>query len=83
MNKTVFGILTILFNQIGVPHFIAGNTKAGILTIVLAIIPCFGQVCVVINVIKGILGGIKILKMTEEEFGAADKASLVNTFIIK
>lgn len=84
MNKTVFGILTILFNAIGVPHFITGNVKKGILVIVLSLIPCFGwAVCNVVNFIKGIIGGIKVLKMTEEEYEAADKASLVSTFIIK
>ena len=75
MNKTVFGILTILTNAIGVPHFITGNTKKGILVIVLSIIPCFGWiVCNAINFIKGIIGGIKILKMTEEEYEATLEA---------
>ena len=84
MNKTVFGILTIFTNVIGVPHFITGNVKKGILTIVLEIIPCFGTpICSVINIIKGIIAGIKILQMTDEEYEAADKASLVSTFIIK
>ena len=76
MNKTVFGILTILFNQIGVPAFITGNVKGGILAIVLGIVTC--GIISLVNFIKGVLGGIKILKMTEEEFEAADKATLVN-----
>lgn len=84
MNKTLFGILTILFNGIGVPHFITGNVKKGILVIVLNIIPCFGWVvCPIVNFIKGIISAVKIFKMTDEEYEAADKASLVSTFIIK
>lgn len=68
MNKTVFGILTILFNGYGVPCFIQGNVKAGILRIVLGIVTC--GVIALINEIKGIILGIQVLKMTEEEFQA-------------
>ena len=74
MNKTVYAILTLLFNSYGVPSFIAGNAKKGILTIVSACIT-FGIVGL-INAIKGIIAAIKIFKMTEEEYNAADKASL-------
>lgn len=68
MNKTTFGILTILFNSYGVPCFIQGNVKAGILRIVLGIVTC--GIIGVINTIKGIILGIQVLKMTEEEFKA-------------
>ena len=68
MNKTVFGILTILFNGYGVPCFIQGNVKAGILRIVLGIVT--SGVIALINEIKGIILGIQVLKMTEEEFQA-------------
>ncbi len=68
MNKTTFGILTILFNSYGVPCFIQGNVKAGILRIVLAIVTC--GIIGIINVIQGIILGIKVLKMTDEEFEA-------------
>lgn len=76
MNKTVFGILTILFNEIGVPAFMTGNVKGGILAIILGIVTC--DIVFIINFIKGIIAGIKILKMTDEEFEAADKATLVD-----
>lgn len=75
MNKTVFGILTILLNQLGVPAFITGNVKGGILAIVLGFVTC--GVIAIINAIMGIIGGIKILTMSEEEYEAADKATLV------
>ena len=68
MNKTVFGILTILLNSYGVPCFIQGHIKAGILRIVLACVTC--GIIGIINLIKGIFLGIEILKMTDEEFEA-------------
>ncbi len=68
MNKTVFGILTIIFNSYGVPCFIQGKIKTGILRIVLGIVTC--GIIGIINIVKGILLGIEILKMTDEEFEA-------------
>ena len=76
MNKIVFGIMTIIFNEYGVPSFMNKNIKKGILTIVSGIITL--GVVAIINFIKGIINGIKILKMTDEEFAAADKAALVD-----
>lgn len=75
MNKVVFGILTILFNNIGVPCFIAGNVKAGILRIVLGAVTC--TVLYTVNGIIGIIKGIKIICMSDEEYEAADKATLL------
>lgn len=68
MNKTTFGILTIILNSYGVPCFIQGKIKTGILRIVLGIVSC--GIIGIINVIKGIILGIQILKMTDEEFEA-------------
>ena len=65
-NKILFGIMTILFNSLGIPCFMAGKTKAGILRIVFGIISC--SVIAIINEIMGIILGIKILCMSEEEF---------------
>ena len=65
-NKVLFGIMTILFNSIGVPCFMQGRTKSGILRIVLGVVTC--GVIGVINEIMGIILGIKILCMTDEEF---------------
>ncbi len=65
-NKVLFGIMCIAFNSIGVPSFMQGNVKTGILRIVLGIVSC--GVIGIINEIKGIILGIQILKMTEEEF---------------
>ncbi len=65
-NKVLFGIMCIIFNSIGVPCFMQGRVKSGILRIVLGVVTC--GVIGVINEIKGIILGIKVLKMTEEEF---------------
>ena len=65
-NRVLFGVMTLLFNSIGVPCFMAGKTKAGILRIVLGIVTC--GVIATINEIMGIIQGIKILCMSDEEF---------------
>lgn len=75
-NKILFGIMTIIFNSYGVPCFMQGKVKAGILRIVLACVT-FGVIGV-INTVFGIIQGIKILCMSDEEFAAADPASLLS-----
>ena len=72
-NRILFGILCIIFNHIGVPAFMQGRVKTGILRIVLGIVTC--GIIAVINLVKGIILGIKVLKMTDEEF-EAQKATL-------
>ena len=58
--------MCIIFNSIGVPCFMQKQIKAGILRIVLGIVTC--GVIEIINFVKGIILGIQILKMTDEEF---------------
>ena len=67
-NKTLFAVLVILFNNLGVPCFMQGNTKAGILRIVLNFVTC--GIIGFINAIMGIILGIQILQMSEEEYQA-------------
>ena len=74
-NKVLFGIMTIIFNSIGVPCFMQGKVGAGILRIVLGVVTC--GVISLINEIMGIVQGIKILCMSDEEYAAADKATLL------
>ena len=74
-NKILFGIMTLIFNAIGVPCFMAGKTKAGVLRIVLGIIT-FG-IITFINEIMGIIKGIQILCMSDEDYAAADKSTLL------
>ena len=74
-NKILFGIMTIIFNCYGVPCFMVGKVKAGVLRIVLGCVTC--GVIIVINEIMGIIKGIQILCMSDEEFAAADKTTLL------
>lgn len=65
-NKIVFGIMCIIFNSYGVPCFIQGRIKTGVLRIVLAYVTC--GIIGIINLIKGIILGIQVLNMSDEEF---------------
>ena len=65
-NKILFGIMCIIFNAIGVPCFMQGHTKAGVWRIILYFIT-FGIVGL-INEIMGIILGIKVLMMSDEEY---------------
>lgn len=76
-NKILFGIMCIIFNSIGVPCFMQGKIGAGILRIVLAFVTC--GIIEIINVVMGIITGIKILKMSDEEY--AEKKGTIKTGI--
>lgn len=65
-NRVLFGVTCIIFNSIGVPCFSKVKLKKGILRIVLGIIT-FG-IIEIINFFKGIILGVQVLKMTDEEF---------------
>lgn len=65
-NKVLFGIMCIIFNSYGVPCFMQRHIKAGVLRIVLACVT-FGVIGI-INTIKGIILGIQVLKMSDEEY---------------
>ena len=65
-NRVVFGIIMILLNGYGVPSFMQGDTKNGIMKIVLGVVTC--GIIALINEVLGIIEGIKILKMTDEEY---------------
>ena len=67
-NKKLFAWMMILFNCYGIPSFMQGQVKTGILRIVLGIVTC--NIIAIINLIKGIILGIEILKMSDEEYAA-------------
>ena len=73
-NKVLYGIMCIIFNSVGVPCFMRGDTKTGVLRIVLSIVTC--GVIGVINEVMGIILGIKVLCMSDEEY-EAQKETLV------
>ena len=78
-DRTTYAILVLLFNQIGISSFINGNTKKGIFTILSGFITL--GIVSIINAIKGIILAIKIFQMTDEEYAAADKATLEDTIV--
>ena len=65
-NRVLFGVMCIIFNSIGVPCFMQGQVKTGILRIVLGIVTC--GVVEIINFVKGIILGVQVLKMSDEEY---------------
>ena len=65
-NRILYGIMVLIFNCIGVPCFMRGQNSVGIKRIVFGIISC--GVIMIINEIKGIILGIQILTMSDEEF---------------
>lgn len=79
-NRVLFGVMCIIFNNIGVPCFMQGHVKAGVLRIVLNYVT-FGVIGI-INFVKGIILGVQVLKMTEEEY-AAVKGTLANGVPLK
>ena len=74
-NKILYGIMCIIFNSIGVPCFMRGDVKTGILRIVLSCVT-FGVIGL-INEIMGIIMGVKILCMTDEEFAEKKETLLM------
>ena len=74
-NRVLFGVMCIIFNAIGVPCFMQGKVGKGIVRIVLGFVT-FGIISV-INEIMGIIQGIKILCMSDEEYAAADKEEYI------
>ena len=69
MNKRIlFAVMCIALNAYGVPCFMQGNVKKGIMRIVLGVVTC--SIVAIINMVKGIFLGIEVLKMTDEEFEA-------------
>lgn len=65
-NRVLFGVMCIIFNSYGVPCFMQGQVKTGILRIVLGIVTC--GVIGIINTVKGIILGVQVLKMSDEEY---------------
>ena len=65
-NKVLFGVMCIIFNSIGVPCFMQGKVKTVVWRIVLNYIT-FGVIGL-INTIKGIILGVQVLKMSDEEY---------------
>lgn len=65
-DRVLFGVMTIIFNSIGVPCFMRGNTGEGVKHIILSIVTC--GIMGIIYEVKGIIEGIRILKLSDEEY---------------
>jgi TM2 domain-containing membrane protein YozV len=63
-EKTVAGILGILLGSLGVHHFYLGSTVTGVIELVLTICTCG------IGGLLGLVEGVLILVMSDEEFNA-------------
>ncbi len=79
-NRMLFGFMCIFLNSYGVPCFMQGHVSAGVWRIVLGCVT-FGVIAI-INFVKGIILGVKVLKMTDEEY-AEVKGTLANGVPLK
>ena len=61
-SKVVAGVLGILLGGLGVHHFYLGSTTAGLVTILIC--------CTGLSGILGLVEGILLLVMSDEEFDA-------------
>ena len=61
-EKTVAGILGILLGGFGVHHFYLGSTTSGVIELALSVVTCG------IGGLLGLVEGVMILIMSEEEF---------------
>lgn len=68
-NKIVAGVFALTLGMWGAQYFYLGNKKGGIITILLSTVGmlCFG-IGPIISFVVAIIGGIKMLTCTDEEF---------------
>jgi TM2 domain-containing membrane protein YozV len=67
-NKVVAGVLAILLGTLGIHHFYLGSTMAGVVLLAVSLVSCGFLAWV--SAIIGIVEGIMILIMKDEEFDA-------------
>ena len=74
-NRVLFGVLSILFNAYGIPSFMNGYIAQGILRIAITLVgSILAGIPGLILFILGLINGIKILQMNDEQF-EAEKAN--------
>ena len=80
-NRIVFGVLCICLNSYGVPCFLQGKIKRGVWRILANIL----YVPAIINTVKGIILGVEVLKMTDEEYVALQEqiAAYIESFQVQ
>jgi TM2 domain-containing membrane protein YozV len=67
-QKVVAGILAILLGALGIHHFYLGSTMAGVVLLAVSLVSC--GFLAALSSICGIVEGIMILIMKDEEFDA-------------
>lgn len=73
-DKTTAGILVILLGGLGFHKFYLGNSKGGVIYLLLYL--CFG-----LSAILGLIDGIKYLMSSEEDFQAKVAAKQIFDFM--
>ena len=76
-------ILAILLNGLGVPSFLVGNIKQGVIHIILGLVLSaigIGIVFEVVFFVYGLMAGLKAFQMTDEEF-EKEKQNIKLSFI--
>ena len=68
-NKNVAGIMAIFFGSLGIHYFYLGDNKKGTKYLLIALLT-FGVGAMVLEVL-GIIDGVKLLSMSDDEFNAA------------
>lgn len=65
-DRVLFGVMNIIFNSVGVPCFMRGNSGEGVKHIIFSIITC--GVMGIVYTVKGIIEGIRILNLSDEDY---------------
>lgn len=76
-NKALFAVICILLNQFGVPCFMQGKTKTAIVQLVSTLL--FPWVFAPINFVLGVIVGIEIFQMSDEDYNAK-KGTFIKAF---
>ena len=64
-NKTTAGVLAIVLGAFGAQYFYLGNTRKAVTRLLLSL---FVPVCAMVFEIMGIVDGIRMLSMSDQEF---------------
>lgn len=74
-DRVIFGLMMVLFNGCGVPSFLQGQKRIGVMRIVFGVLSL--GVLMVFNTIDGVKLGVKILRMSDAEY--AEKKGTFDT----
>ena len=69
-NKIVAGVLGILLGYFGIHWFYLGNTKRGVIYLLITIFLCWTVIAPIIMEIIGFVEGLIMLMSTDAEFDA-------------